>query len=71
MAVQGGRISIRHASVALLKDRDDLRFAELRLLHGTSWQGKHARKLYFSGVRDQGEVTEVTKDLLYAVRRRS
>jgi putative transposase len=37
----------RHAGIALLEDRDDLRLAELRLLHGTSWQGKHARKLYF------------------------
>jgi hypothetical protein len=41
----------------LLEDRDDLCLAELRLLHGTSWRGKDARKLYVSGVRDQGEVT--------------
>jgi hypothetical protein len=34
-----------------------LAFGELRLLHGTSWRGKHARKLYLSGVHDQGEVT--------------
>lgn len=44
------------ASAGLLEDRNDLRLSELGLLHGTSWL-EHARKFYFSSVREQGKLT--------------
>jgi len=34
----------RHPGVALLEHGNDLGLGELRLLHTTSWRGKHARK---------------------------
>src|SRR5690606_1100389 len=43
--------------IGLLEDRDDLGLGELRLLHGTSWLGKHARKFYFCGVYGSGKLT--------------
>jgi hypothetical protein len=46
----------RYPGIPLFEDVDDLRLAELRLLHKSSWL-KDARKLYLSGVRDQGELT--------------
>src|SRR5690606_14286542 len=45
--------------IGLLEDRDDLGLGELRLLHGTSWLGKHARKFYFCGVCRSGKLTAV------------
>src|SRR5690606_7059595 len=47
----------RHPGIGLLEDRDDLGLGELRLLHGTSWLGKHARKFYFCGVYGSGKLT--------------
>src|SRR5690606_16028014 len=47
----------RHPGIGLLEDRDDLGLGELRLLHGTSWLGKHARKFYFCGVCRSGKLT--------------
>lgn len=47
----------RHAGVGLLEDRGDLGFGELRLLHGTSWLGNHARKFYFRAVHESGRLT--------------
>jgi putative transposase len=37
-------LSLRHAGLAFLQDRHDLRLAELRLLHGTSLHAKSCQK---------------------------
>jgi hypothetical protein len=60
----------RHPGVGLLEDRDDLDLGELRLLHGTSWLGKHAGKFYFRGVYGSGKLTmRKLLGIVYARRR--